>query len=242
MALMPAYFPGRWTGRRWPTRRSAMKTWLHTARRFPVYTERVDSCDLWHWIAGAVSGCHSCLFPVIWAWILPWRLKKAVSGAYIELTWFLIISSICHVSGLSCIYMSDLMCNSVFLSAFFPLSFMSVNISLQARGVCRQIFCTWSLNVPKGKGKGKGIVVQALGAPGGWGWQDLWTVRASRWQGCQSYASVAFNPPPQEITLVLCASHIFQIHFLRPCINSWALVFICCECRTYHTTCVTLVD
>jgi hypothetical protein len=111
-----------------------MKNWLNTARRFPLYTERVDSCDLWRRIAGAVSGCHSC-FAVIWAWISPWRLKKAANGAYIELPWFVIVLRVCHVSVLSFIHMSDLMCNSVFFSALFLLSFASVNISLQTRGV-----------------------------------------------------------------------------------------------------------
>ena len=61
--------------------------------------------------------------------------------------------------------MSDLMCNSILLSSVLPLPFVSVNFSLQNRGVfCPTLFLLL-LIVRKAKGKGKAIPVQAVKAP-----------------------------------------------------------------------------
>ena len=53
----------------------------------------------------------------------------------VELSRSVIILPMCHVSYLSFVRTSDLMCNSVLLSAVFSVSFALANISLQKRGV-----------------------------------------------------------------------------------------------------------
>ena len=92
-------------------------------------------------------------------------MKKAADGTCIELTRSVIMFPACRVSYLNFIPMSYLMCNSVLLSAVFPMSFVSVNISLQNLGVFCPTFFLLLLIVRNGEGKGKFIPVQALKAP-----------------------------------------------------------------------------